>query len=139
MIELCIPTNYYSRLNHYQMGTGKGNIIVTKSFEFALELVAFTEYLRKHKKYEMGSQLFKSGTSIGANIAEAQNAESKTDFIHKFKLAAKEAEETHYWLRLCRASEFYPDPPVLLDREIREIILILSKIIGSSKRGFRME
>ena len=84
-------------------------------------------------------QLFKSGTSIGANVAEAQNAESKADFIHKLKIAAKEAEETKYWIRLCRHSKFYPDPPESLTLQVQEILMILSKILGSSKRGFRLE
>tara|TARA_R110001592_G_scaffold5436_3_gene29964 strand:+ start:5756 stop:5920 length:165 start_codon:yes stop_codon:yes gene_type:complete len=54
----------------------------------------------------MFSQVFRSGTSIGANTREAQNAESKRDFIHKFKISAKEADEVEYWLQLCEISEF---------------------------------
>lgn len=119
------------------MDAAKENIIVTKTFEFAIELIAYSEIVRRVGKFEMSSQLFKSGTSIGANVSEAQNAESKADFIHKFKIAAKEAEETKYWIQLCQASEFYPNPPLMLIEEIQEIILILSKIIGSSKRGIR--
>ena len=56
----------------------------------------------------MANQLFKSGTSIGSNVREAQNAESKADFIHKMKIAAKEADETEYWLGLCNESKNYP-------------------------------
>ncbi len=59
---------------------------------------------------KMASQLFKSGTSIGANVREAQNSESTADFIHKFKIAAKEADETQYWLELCEKSQFLPQP-----------------------------
>lgn len=66
----------------------------------------------------MASQIFRSGTSIGANIREAQNAESKADFIHKFKIAAKEADEVNYWLLLCRGSEFYPNPDEKLFNEL---------------------
>lgn len=55
-------------------------------------------------------QIFRSGTSIGANIREAQNTESKRDFIHKFKILAKEADELEYWLKLCQSSEHYPNP-----------------------------
>ena len=58
----------------------------------------------------MANQLLKAGTSIGANIREAQNSESKADFIHKMKIAAKEADEAEYWLELCRQSANYPDP-----------------------------
>ncbi|WP_369674709.1 four helix bundle protein [Nonlabens dokdonensis] len=76
------------------------NIIVEKSTEFALEIIEFTSLLKKEKHYEISSQLFRSGTSIGANINESQHAESRKDFIHKLKIAAKETSETRYWLFL---------------------------------------
>jgi four helix bundle protein len=76
--------------------------------------------------------LFKSGTSIGANVKEAQNAESKNDFIHKMKVAAKEADETEYWLGLCNNAEDYPNCEYLLN-ETNSIIKVLSKIISTSK------
>ncbi len=76
------------------MRDDKENIIVQKTFEFSLDLISFTEELRNERKYEMASQLFKSGTSIGANVREAQNSESMADFVHKFKIAAKEGDET---------------------------------------------
>ncbi len=74
----------------------------------------------------------KSGTSIGANVREAQNAESKADFIHKFKIAAKECEETIYWLELCKFKNNLPDCTHLLD-QIMHIKNILNKIIITSK------
>ncbi len=83
----------------------------------------------------MASQIFRSGTSIGATIREAQNAETKRDFIHKFKISAKEADELEYWLRLCKASEFYPNPNEKLLEDLKSIILIRSKIISSSKNN----
>ena len=83
----------------------------------------------------MASQIFRSGTSIGANIREAQNAETKRDFIHKFKISAKEADELEYWLRLCKASEFYPNPNEKLLEDLKSIILIRSKISSSSKNN----
>jgi len=83
----------------------------------------------------MASQLFKSGTLVGANTWEAQNAESTADFIHKFKIAAKEADETSYWIELCKASKHYPNPQKILFSELKSIIRIISKIIGTSKRG----
>mgnify|MGYP002795249951 CR=1 FL=1 len=116
------------------MRDDKENIIVDKTFKFALETIDYSEQRRTLHKFEMCSQLFKSATSIGANTSETQNAESNADFIHKFKLAAKEAEETNYWLKLCKASAHYPDPPVKMEIEQRSIILIISKIISSSKR-----
>jgi TIGR02436 family protein len=80
------------------MRNDKENIIVNKTFEFALNIIEFSEQLYKVNKYSLGNQIFKSGTSIGANVRGAQNAESKADFIHKIKIAAKEADETEYWL-----------------------------------------
>jgi four helix bundle protein len=78
-------------------------------------------------------QLLKSGTSIGANIHEAQNAESRNDFIHKMKIAAKEIEETKYWLILCNRSELYPTNQLLYE-QVNEMGLIVYKIISSSKK-----
>lgn len=78
--------------------------------------------------------MLKSGTSIGANIREAQNAESKADFIHKMKIAAKEADETEYWLLICKNVESYPSDDKLLEK-VNELIKILSKIISSSKNN----
>jgi four helix bundle protein len=115
------------------MRNDKENIIVTKTFKFSLEIIEFTELLSEKRKYNMSNQLFRSGTSIGANVREAQNAESKSDFIHKMKLAAKENDETKYWLELCKQSKHYPNPPGLIE-EVGEIEKILSKIISSSKK-----
>ena len=79
------------------------------TFDFALNIISFSEELEAMRKYNMANQLFRSGTSIGANTWESQNGESKADFIHKLKIAAKEADETKYWLLLCDKSENYPD------------------------------
>jgi four helix bundle protein len=110
----------------------KKNIIVEKTVNFALQIIELAELLESEHKFVIANQLLKSGTSIGANVREAQNAESKTDFIHKMKIAAKEADETEYWLFLCKNSKNYPNCE-LLQLEIQEIIKILSKIISSSK------
>ena len=75
----------------------------------------------------------KSGTSIGANVWEAQNAESKNDFIHKFKIAAKEMDETEYWLLLCNHSKKYPKDETLLEK-LESISKVINKIIASSKK-----
>jgi len=109
------------------------NLIVVLSFEFALDIVKFAELLDGTKKYAVSKQIMRSGTSIGANVHEAQNAESKTDFVHKMKISAKEADETEYWLLLCNSSEGYPDCHHLLEK-IKSIQKILSKIISTSKR-----
>lgn len=115
------------------MRNDKPNIIVQKTFEFAVQIIDFTEMLESKRKYNMASQLFKSGTSVGANVREAQNAESKADFIHKMKIAAKEADETKFWLEVCEASKHYPTVGNHLN-EITEIEKIISKIIATSKR-----
>ncbi len=114
------------------MRNDRENIIVIKSIEFSLLLIKYCEQLEQDKKFVIARQLLRSGTSIGANIHEAQNAESKIDFIHKMKIAAKEASETSYWLILCERSDSYKFEP-LLKNALEEIIKILSKIIASSK------
>ena len=114
------------------MAEGRYNVIVDKSFSFALKIVAACELLDEHKKYVISKQLLKSGTSIGANVREAQGAESKVDFIHKLKIAFKEAEETEYWLLICKYSPNYPIDEKLLNDNL-ELMRIISKIIISSK------
>lgn len=110
----------------------KDNIIVNLTFQFSLDIIAFTEQLEQNKKYNLANQLFRSGTSIGANVREAQGCESKADFIHKMKVAYKEAEETRYWLELCLQSNNYLNPDKLL-MDIVSILKVLGKIISTSK------
>ncbi len=76
------------------------NLILNLTFDFSLVIIDFAEKLNEMHKFVLSNQILKSGTSIGANVKEAQNAESKSDFIHKFKIAAKEADEAEYWLLL---------------------------------------
>lgn len=113
---------------------GKKNIIVEMSFQFALNIIEFCELLEEKKKYIIAKQLIRSGTSVGANIREAQNAESNADFIHKMKISAKEADESVYWLELCKAAKSYPTNENLID-QANKILLVLSKIIGTAKRN----
>src|SRR5574338_1301072 len=94
----------------------KDNVILNKTIAFSLAIIEYAEQLEEQKKYVVSRQLLRSGTSIGANVREAQNAESKSDFIHKFKIAAKEAEETEYWLLICKKSNGYPDPQFLMEK-----------------------
>jgi four helix bundle protein len=109
------------------------NVIVTKSLQFAVNIIKFSAKLEEERKYVIARQLLISGTSIGANVREAQNAESKADFTHKLKIAAKEAEETDYWMLLCKLSETYPYDESL-HQNLVEIMRILSKIISTSKQ-----
>jgi four helix bundle protein len=82
------------------------SILKEKSYKFALRMVKLFQHLsRKNKEYIISKQVLRSGTSIGANIEEAYQGESKADFIHKLAIADKETFETHYWLRLLRDSQ----------------------------------
>jgi four helix bundle protein len=109
------------------------NPLLKKSIEFSLAIIEYCEMLDANKKFVFSKQLLRSATSIGANSMEAQNPESKADFIHKMKIAAKEADETQYWLTLCDYSANYPDCKVLLDR-LDELTKIIGKILSTSKK-----
>ena len=82
----------------------KDNIIKAKSFKFSLEIIELYKALNEEKEYILSKQLLRSGTSIGANIVEAEAAQSKADFISKMSIASKEARETEYWLMLLQES-----------------------------------
>jgi four helix bundle protein len=109
----------------------KPNLIVDLTFNFSLKIIEFTEELESKKKFNLAKQLFRCGTSIGANVREAQGAESKADFRHKCKIAYKEAEETEYWLQLCKHAKNYPFEQSMYD-DNRSILKILGKIISST-------
>lgn len=108
------------------------NPILRLSFDFSLMVIEYCEQLEAQKRFVIARQLLKSGTSIGANAMEAQNGESKADFIHKMKIAAKEAEESQYWLWLCDYAKNYPDcKPLIL--KLEEINKVLGKILFTAK------
>ncbi len=111
------------------------NEVLDLSFEFALDIIRYSEELDRDKKYVIAQQVLKSGTSIGANIREAQNSESRQDFVHKLKIAAKETSETEYWLLLCQKSDNYPDPDKLL-QQLKSIEKLLNKIIATTKKNY---
>jgi four helix bundle protein len=114
------------------MRNDKQNVIVEKTMSFSLAIIKYCEVLEQSRKYVIAKQLLRSSTSIAATVFEAQNAESKDDFIHKMKIAAKEASETLYWLTLCEKSEnYYFEHNLKADPE--EIIKILSRIISTAK------
>ena len=106
--------------------TGIDNIIYDKSYSFALRIIKLYKYLcgEKHE-YDMSKQLYRSGTSIGANIAESNNAQSKADYINKLSIALKEADETEYWLTLLFLSE------IISEAEYESIQGDLNIIIGT--------
>jgi four helix bundle protein len=113
----------------------KDNTILKLTIEFSIEVISFVEKLEEKRKFVVANQLLKSGTSIGANVHEAQNAESKSDFIHKLKIAHKEADETMYWLTICEQASSYPTSE--LKEKLQVIIKILSKIIASTKNNLK--
>ena len=108
------------------------NLILNLTFEFSSLIIDYTDYLDSLRKYTLAKQLIKSGTSIGANSREAQNAESNNDFIHKFKVAAKEADETQYWLELCEFCYQHKEAKILL-KKLESISRVINKIITTSK------
>lgn len=110
----------------------KHNIILTKTFEFACNILDLNEKLVELKQYQVANQIVRSGTSIGANVTEAQRAVSKADFINKLGIALKEADETKYWLELINKKLVKID--VKMNNEVEEIISILVSIINSSRK-----
>ena len=112
-----------------------GNIIVDKSYAFALRIIKTYKYLtQEQKEFVLSKQLLRSGTSIGANVEEAIAASSKADFIHKFNIAAKEARETSYWLRLLKDSNYFPDKAFdSIQEDCLEVRRIISSILITMK------
>ncbi len=108
--------------------------IIKKSLDFSVLIVTQCEYLNTKKKFIVSNQLMRSGTAIGANVFEAQHSESRLDFIHKMKVALKEASETFYWLSLCERTGDLTDKPEFM-KDINEIIAILSRIVITSKKN----
>ena len=111
----------------------ENNPILKHTIEFSLLIIDYCELLNIDKKFILSNQLLRSATSIGANAMEAQNRESKADFIHKIKIAAKEADETQYWLTLCKHAKGYPNTEYL-DSKLIEIQKILNAILGTAKK-----
>ena len=101
------------------------------TFEFALAIWDLSEELQEKRKFAVSNQIFRSGTAIGALVREAQNGESLADFIHKMKVALKEADETEYWLLLCIERDVTTAVSCL--DKLLPIIRILNKIISTSK------
>ena len=108
----------------------KENAIQAKSLAFAKRIVRAYQFLHDEKKeYVLSKQLLRSGTSIGANIAEVQRAQSTADFVSKMKIALKEANETQYWLQLLYETKYITDKEyVSLHSDLVEILRILTAI-----------
>ena len=112
------------------------NLIETKSFDFAVRIVKLCSYLQTDKKeYILSKQLLRCGTSIGANIAEAQQAQSRPDFISKMSISLKEAVETNYWLRLLKSSNLLSENEYTsIYTDCIELEKLLTSIVKSSRQ-----
>jgi four helix bundle protein len=115
----------------------KENVIKVKSFQFAVETVNMYKKIQKTKnEFILSKQFVRSGTSVGANVREGINAESKADFIHKLGVAQKECDESIYWLELLHATEYIPQADMLrMKSEAEEILRILRSIILTAKQN----
>jgi four helix bundle protein len=111
----------------------KENIIVTKTFDFALTVVNLFIELKKENEFIISKQILRSATSIGANVEEAIAAQSRKDFIHKMSIASKEARETKYWLRLLDKSNLTSISMSNYLIEIEHILNIITKIIKTTQ------
>ena len=110
------------------------NVIVEKSFAFAVRVVKLCKYLRNTKKeYVLSKQLLRSGTSIGANISEAQRAQSRADFASKMSIALKEANETQYWLKLLLHTDYLSEKEFSsIHNDLAEVLSVLTVICKTS-------
>ena len=116
----------------------KENIIQEKSLQFAIRIVKLCKIIRNEKhEYELASQLLRSGTSIGANICESKNAQSKNDFINKLNIALKESDETEYWIKLLYKADILDKRCFdSIHNDCLEIIRLLTSIIKTSKDNY---
>ena len=107
-----------------------------KSFFFAVRIVKLSKHLNTAKKeFVLSKQLLRAGTSIGANIAEAEQAQSKADFVSKMNIALKEAVETNYWLRLLQATDYLSETEFTsIHSDCRELEKMLTAIVKTSKQ-----
>ncbi|MBM4124487.1 MAG: four helix bundle protein [Nitrospira sp.] len=116
--------------DEWKPNTLKPNVVCDKSYAFALQIIELARLLRKQGDYELASQVLRAGTSIGANIEEAQSGVSRADFAAKIGIASKEARETHYWLRLIRDARLLPHDEVAPRiHEVSELLRLLTAIV----------
>src|SRR5581483_4636197 len=118
-------------------GSNDSPDIRKRTFDFAVRIVKLCQYLHDKPGVSriLSGQLLRAGTSIGANVEEAQAGQSRPDFISKYSIALKEARETQYWLRLLIATEIIPEARLVeLLKEADELTRIIGAIIVSTKR-----
>ena len=114
----------------------KKNRLVEESEAFALRIVRLYKYLQTKRETVMSKQLLRAGTSIGANIAEAQYAQSREDFTSKMSIALKECSETMYWIRLLERAEYIESSAssVSLNEEAETLLSLLAATVKTSKQ-----
>ena len=114
----------------------KDNVVMDKSFVFAVKIVKLVKTIQDQKKeFLITKQLLRSGTSVGANIREGNNAESKADFIHKMSIAQKECSESIYWLELLKETDYINNEQFhSLNSDEVELIKLLTTILKSAKQ-----
>lgn len=119
----------------------KENIVVNKSFSFALDIIQLYKFLAEEKReYVLSKQLLRSATAVGALIREAQNAESKMDFVHKLGIAQKECDESIYWLQLLFHSHYIDEMQFSkLESSASELLKLIKSIIVSTKQNIQKE
>ena len=119
------------------MMTRKDNSIAEKSMAFAVRIVGLFQHLtEKKRECVMSKQVLRSGTSIGANVREANSAQSKADFISKMSIALKECDETGYWLELLMRTKFLSQDEYLsIDSDCRELFAVLTAILKTARRA----
>lgn len=117
----------------------KENVLKDKAYKFALRIVKLYQYLAFEKKeFVMSKQVLRSGNSIGANIEEANQAQSKMDFVHKLSISQKESFETHYWIRLQRDSNFLNNKLAnSLLKDCEEVQKIITSAIKTTKANLK--
>ncbi|AFH50144.1 Hypothetical protein IALB_2441 [Ignavibacterium album JCM 16511] len=111
----------------------ENNIVLNKSFDFALDIIELYKFLKCKNEFVISKQLLRSGTSIGANIEEANAAQTKKDFATKMALASKEARETRYWLRLLSKSNLIDYDYKNYLNKIDELIRIITAIVKTAQ------
>ena len=119
------------------MSRSESNVVLEHSFSFAIRIIKLHKFLvEKHKAFSLADQLLRAGTSIGANVTEAQDAQSRKDFVSKLSIALKEAKETRYWIQLLIETDYLPrqnENVVSLQNDVETLIKLLTSIIMTCK------
>jgi four helix bundle protein len=119
------------------MNSQRENLVMIKSYAFALRIIKLYKYLiTQQKEYVLSRQILRSGTAIGALVKEAEHAQSKADFLNKMNIALKEANETEYWLMLLKDSEYIDEKSFhSIQEESIALLKLLASIVKTTKEN----